>query len=397
MPPVTSALMLTNAIAPDKLGGLERYVRELSAALVSLGLPVTVVSKRLSAADEVEETGSDGVRIHRHRVPDKRRWTFALQYPAYVSAGVIHQLRSRPPGALVHCHYPLTTLPLVCTPVPYLYTFHAPVHKEVLAERGGSYSLPRPVQRTAVAGVRVAEQSVTARRQANGRPLRIHALGTPRALAGGGGRQPAHRGRDRHGPLQPGPGRTPRPGAGARTPCCSRRDGSPSARASSNWSRRCRPYSNGGPRQRLAIAGEGHQREAITDSLRRSGLEGRVVLLGRLGDTDLRNWYRVADLTITPSQNLEGFGLSTAESLAVGTPALVTPAGANPEVVRGLHPLLVTSGCRSEDLSSAICRVLEQPGLLRGLRSSARAQVHPRWSWTSVATRYLELYESMGT
>jgi glycosyltransferase involved in cell wall biosynthesis len=388
--------MLTNAIAPDKLGGLERYVRELSAALVSLGLPVTVVSKRLSATDEMEETGTDGVRIHRHRVPDKRRWTFALQYPAYVSAGVIHQLRSRPPGALVHCHYPLTTLPLVCTPVPYLYTFHAPVHKEVLAERGGSYSLPRPVQRTAVAGVRIAEQSVTARAKrtvvlsefmrSELRELSPGAADGSQLIAGG--IDTDH--------FSPGPAERP------------------------PWSRCANPLLFSArrltlrtgvlelvqampavlerwPEARLAIAGEGHQREAITDSLRRSGLEGRVVLLGRLGDTDLRNWYRVADLTITPSQNLEGFGLSTAESLAVGTPALVTPAGANPEVVRGLHPLLVTSGCRSEDLAAAICRVLEQPGLLRGLRSSARAQVHPRWSWTSVATRYLELYESMGT
>ena len=60
MSPPTSVLMLTNAVAPDKLGGLERYVRELSAALVSLGLPVTVLTKRISDDDPQEETGSDG-------------------------------------------------------------------------------------------------------------------------------------------------------------------------------------------------------------------------------------------------------------------------------------------------------------------------------------------------
>ena len=121
------------------------------------------------------------------------------------------------------------------------------------------------------------------------------------------------------------------------------------------------------------------------------------MLLGRLGDRELRNWYRVADLTIVPSQELEGFGLSTAESLAVGTPVLVTPAGANPEVVQGLHPLLVAPGCRSEDLAAGICSVLAEPGLLRTLRSTARSQVHPRWSWAAVAQRYLELYEVIGT
>ena len=122
---------------------------------------MSILTKRMSAADPTEETGSDGVRIYRHAVPDKRRRTFALQYPFYVSAGIISQLRSRPPGSLVHCHYPITSLPLVFTGLPYLYTFHAPVHKEVLVERGNSYTLPSPLQRSAVAGLRVAERFVT--------------------------------------------------------------------------------------------------------------------------------------------------------------------------------------------------------------------------------------------
>jgi len=34
----TRVLMLTNSITPDMLGGLNRYVRELSAALVEMGV-----------------------------------------------------------------------------------------------------------------------------------------------------------------------------------------------------------------------------------------------------------------------------------------------------------------------------------------------------------------------
>jgi glycosyltransferase involved in cell wall biosynthesis len=151
------------------------------------------------------------------------------------------------------------------------------------------------------------------------------------------------------------------------------------------------------PGARLAIAGDGHQRATIKEYIHRSGLDDRAVLLGRLDDAELRNWYRAADLTVTPSQELEGFGLSTAESLAVGTPALVTPVGANPEVVRDLHPLLVASGCGSADLAAGICRVLGEQGLLHTLRSTARAQVHPQWSWAGVAGRYLELYQAIGT
>ena len=42
VPSVTRVLMLTNSITPDMLGGLNRYVRELSAALVQTGVPVTL-------------------------------------------------------------------------------------------------------------------------------------------------------------------------------------------------------------------------------------------------------------------------------------------------------------------------------------------------------------------
>jgi len=396
MPPVTSVLMLTNAIAPDKLGGLERYVRELSAALVSLGVPVTVLAKRMSPDEPPQEMGRDGVRIHRHSVPHKGRRTFALQYPVYVSVGIIRQLRSRPPGSIVHCHYPITSLPLVFTSLPYLYTFHAPVHKEVLAERGNSYALPRPVQRTAVAGVRVAERSVTSGAQGTivlSEYMR-HKLGelspsaadTSQLIPGGIDTDF----------FSPGPAERPTWAWSAdpllfsarrlslRTGVLELVQALPAVLE--RW-----------PGAQLVIAGDGHQRATITEYIRQSGLEGRAVLLGRIGNAELRNWYRVADMTVTPSQNLEGFGLSTAESLAVGTPALVTPVGANTEVVHGLHPLLVAPGCRSQDLAAGIRRVLGEPGLLETLRSAARAQVHPHWSWTRVARRHLELYQAMGT
>ena len=295
----------------------------------------------------------------------------------------------------MHCHYPITSLPLIFTSLPYLYTFHAPVHKEVLAERGNSYALPRSVQRSAVAGMRVAERSVTSGARgtvvlsefmrSQFRELSPSAANGSQLIAGG--IDTDH--------FSPGPAERP------------------------SWARLANPLLFSAwrltlrtgvlelvqampavlerwPGARLVIAGEGHQRDTIAEYIRRSGLEGRAALFGRVTDPELRNWYRMADLTITPSQELEGFGVSTAESPAVGTPALVTPAGAIPKWW-STYSLLVASGCRSEDLAAGICRVLDEPGLLETLRSSARSQVHPRWSWTRVAEQYLELYQAVGT
>jgi len=85
---VQRVIMVTNAVAPDKLGGLERYVRELAAALVRQGLQVTVLAKRVRPEHPAREMGADGVAVVRHNVPSKRLRTFALRYPVHVAAAI---------------------------------------------------------------------------------------------------------------------------------------------------------------------------------------------------------------------------------------------------------------------------------------------------------------------
>ena len=77
---------------------------------------------------------------------------------------------------------------------------------------------------------------------------------------------------------------------------------------------------------------------AVEDAIERLGLEPAVRLLGRIGEEALVNWYRLATVSVMPTQSLEGFGLSTAESLACGTPVVATPLGGN---------LLVGFACRT--------------------------------------------------
>jgi glycosyltransferase involved in cell wall biosynthesis len=54
---------------------------------------------------------------------------------------------------------------------------------------------------------------------------------------------------------------------------------------------------------------------------------------------------------------LEGFGLVAVESLAAGTPSMVTPVGGLPEVISGLSPELVFASASVEDIAQAISKV----------------------------------------
>src|SRR5471030_2178982 len=91
----------------------------------------------------------------------------------------------------------------------------------------------------------------------------------------------------------------------------------------------------------LLIAGKGRLAEELQTRIADAGLEHNVRLLGFVPDHDLAALYRAADVSIVPTVALEGFGLITVESLASGTPVLVTPVGGLPEAVAPLSSNLV--------------------------------------------------------
>jgi glycosyltransferase involved in cell wall biosynthesis len=97
-------------------------------------------------------------------------------------------------------------------------------------------------------------------------------------------------------------------------------------------------------------------RAEFEQRIQQRGLAGNVRLLGRIPDEQLPLFYRAADVSIMPSMALEGFGLTAAESLACGTPVLVTPVGGLPEVVAELSPELVLTGTGPDALATGLIR-----------------------------------------
>ncbi|MGY6128774.1 glycosyltransferase family 4 protein (plasmid) [Paraburkholderia strydomiana] len=95
----------------------------------------------------------------------------------------------------------------------------------------------------------------------------------------------------------------------------------------------------------LTIAGKGPLASQLQARIVARGLEGNVTLAGFVPDETVPLWYRAADLSVVPTVSLEGFGLTTIESLAAGTPVLVTPVGGLPEAVAPLsRDLVLPSG-----------------------------------------------------
>ncbi len=130
------------------------------------------------------------------------------------------------------------------------------------------------------------------------------------------------------------------------------------------------------PEVRLHIVGEGPLLAALQQRVARHGLQANVRFIGWLPDqAAVARAYNAARVVVCASFN-EGGPRTTLEGMACGLPAVTTPVGAMPEVIRpGENGYLVD--WTSESLSAALLAALESESHRQSLGAAARASVLP--------------------
>jgi glycosyltransferase involved in cell wall biosynthesis len=142
------------------------------------------------------------------------------------------------------------------------------------------------------------------------------------------------------------------------------------------------------PGSELLVIGEGPEGERLRARAQEPGLAGRVRMLGRVGEEDLIEAYRAADVAVVPSLAFEGFGMVVLEAAACGTPSIVSDVGGLPEALAGLDRSLVVPAGDAEALAER---------LLQGARGELPAREASRshaehFDWREVAERHRDIY-----
>jgi glycosyltransferase involved in cell wall biosynthesis len=146
------------------------------------------------------------------------------------------------------------------------------------------------------------------------------------------------------------------------------------------------------PEALVLIAGSGPMQAELEARIAALGLGDTVRLLGFVPDGSLPLAYRAADLSVVPTASLEGFGLITAESLAAGTPCVVTPVGGLADAVAPLAPQLVTSSVSAADIADTLASALLGRIPVPSAPVCTRyARAH--FDWPVVAARVRDVYE----
>jgi glycosyltransferase involved in cell wall biosynthesis len=140
----------------------------------------------------------------------------------------------------------------------------------------------------------------------------------------------------------------------------------------------------------LLIAGKGTLKPKLERQATELGLNNHVKFLGFLPDELLSIAYQAADLTVIPSQSLEGFGLVVLESLACGTPVLCTPVGGMPEILGRFSPQLITKSADESAIAIHLQALLTKE-ILMPSRSDCRNYVFANYDWMKIVRRVREI------
>jgi len=138
----------------------------------------------------------------------------------------------------------------------------------------------------------------------------------------------------------------------------------------------------------LTIAGTGPERDWLETLTADADVADSVTFTGYVDEADLPDLYREHDCYLMPSAH-EAFGISCAEALASGLPAVVTDTGGHAELVGGGG--LVTSPT-SKDIADAIQGIRHQ---YRDFCTAARERAVEHYSPAAVIPQYERIYEEV--
>ncbi len=135
----------------------------------------------------------------------------------------------------------------------------------------------------------------------------------------------------------------------------------------------------------FVLGGDGPLKDGLISLTKELGIENHVKFVGFIHEAELPDYYRMADIFILPTIELEGFGLITLEALASGVPVLGTPVGGTVEILSQFDSKNLFKNTSSEAMAELIIKTCQEfkdkPELREDVSSQCRLFVEENYSW----------------
>jgi len=148
------------------------------------------------------------------------------------------------------------------------------------------------------------------------------------------------------------------------------------------------------PKAKFVIAGRGPLLPALSQRVHEMYLTDKILLSGFVSDDDRDRLYVAADLCVFPSR-YEPFGIVALESMAAGTPVVVSDVGGLGTVVDHGQTGLTSYPENVDSLAWAIIQVLEDTEAAASKAKRALETVQERMTWPVIARQTLARYREV--
>lgn len=143
---------------------------------------------------------------------------------------------------------------------------------------------------------------------------------------------------------------------------------------------------------RLILIGDGPLRTQIAAPMKDLSKEMEVVWEKRVHEQDLPQYYRSADIFVSPAIRGESFGIVLIEAMASGVAILAFANNAYQLVLKDVSRFSLAENRNSGVLAVKLERLIEDKNLRRALRLWGLQEVK-KYSWQTVAPKILKLYQ----
>lgn len=146
---------------------------------------------------------------------------------------------------------------------------------------------------------------------------------------------------------------------------------------------------------KLVLAGRRHlDRQDITATIKRLGLEQDVIELGYITDEYLSELYSAAEMFVFPSL-WEGFGIPILEAMACGTPVITSDVSCLPEIASDAAKLVDPLSTKS--IAQSMCQIMQNASVKEKMIKDGYERIKNfKWKNTAIDTInvYQKVYES---
>ncbi|MBY0524710.1 MAG: glycosyltransferase family 4 protein [Gemmataceae bacterium] len=145
-----------------------------------------------------------------------------------------------------------------------------------------------------------------------------------------------------------------------------------------------------------AIAGDGEERQALTELTTRENLGAHVQFLGSPTDEQLVRCYQQCDLFALPNRrvgsDIEGFGMVLLEAQACGKPVLAGDSGGTAEAMAIPETGRVVACDTPEPLAAAVLALLRDASLRARMGQAGRHWVVEHFDWDTLTRQATRLF-----